>query len=106
MAKGKCLMRLFKTLMLALILGVSLPTLSFSAETKEEKIELADLPAIVKEGVMTASPEAEIKSAKKLTGNSTRYQIQYKAKDGTSHQITLGEDGKPTQKKKEEGAAK
>jgi hypothetical protein len=95
-------MRLFKTLMLALILGISMPTLSFSAETKEEKIELADIPAAVKEGFTTEVPGGEIKSAKKLTGSSTRFQIQYKASDGTDHQITLGEDGKPTRKKKEE----
>jgi len=99
-------MRLFKTLMLALILGVSMPMLSFSAETKEEKLELADIPAAVKEGFATAAPGGEIKSAKKLTGTSTRYQIQYKGSDGSEHQITLGEDGKPTRKKKEEEEAK
>jgi hypothetical protein len=96
-------MKLLSTLSLALALGLGLPAFSnvAFAETKEEKIELTAVPDAVKEGFKTAVPGGEMKSAKKLTGTATRYQIKYTL-DGKDHQITLGEDGKPTRAKKEE----
>jgi hypothetical protein len=96
-------MKLLSTLGLALALGLGLPAFSnvAFAETKEEKVELTALPDAVKDGFKTAVPGGEIKSAKKLSGTSTRYQIKYSL-DGKDHQITLGEDGKPTKGKKEE----
>ncbi len=94
-------MSIIKNLMLAAILGMGMSTIT-AAETQEAKIEIADLPAAVSEGFSASVPGAEIKSAKKLTGNSTRYQIKYKGDDGKEHQITIGEDGKPTRAKKTE----
>ena len=92
-------MKLLKSLVFAAVLAFATPTLTYTAETTEVKIELAELPAVVKEGFTSEVPNGELKSAKKLTGNSTRYQLKYKL-DGKEHQITIGEDGKPTRKKK------
>ena len=50
---------------------------------------------------MKEVPNGTITSAKKLGGEKTRYQIKYKL-EGKEHQITLGEDGIPTRKKKDD----
>jgi hypothetical protein len=99
-------MTILKTLLLALILAMSVPVALNAIEPAEVKIELADLPAAVTEGFKTEVPDGVITSARKLTGNSTRYQLKYKAEDGKEHQITLGEDGKPTRKKKADDDSK
>jgi hypothetical protein len=98
-------MRLIKNLMLSVILGISMSIIAY-AETKEESIALTELPPVVKESIMNIAPEAKLKSVKKITENSTRYQINYKAKEGTQHQITLDEEGKPMVRRKDESEAK
>jgi len=105
-------MNIVKTLAFAVFLAFSTPMISLAAEAdkteKEEKIEIAALPAPVKEGFAKEVPGGEIASAKKLGGEKVRYQIKYKL-EGKEHQITLGEDGARTRKKKDgekEGDAK
>ena len=99
-------MHLLKSLLLALLLAFSLPLVSMAeeAEKEGEKIELAALPAPVKSGFTKEVPGGEITSAKKLGGEKPRYQLKYKL-DGKERQITLGEDGARTQKKKENQGA-
>ncbi len=92
-------MRLLKSLFLALILAVSMPVVAMTAEDAAEKVAVTDLPAPVKSGFTKEVPGGEITSAKKLGGDKPRYQIKYKL-EGKEHQITLGEDGVRTQKKK------
>lgn len=96
-------MRLFKTLMLAFMLALSMPMVSMAeeAEKSAEKIEVTALPASVKDGFAKEVPGGVITSAKKLGGDKVRYQLQYKL-EGKEHQITLGEDGVRTRKKKED----
>jgi hypothetical protein len=92
-----------KALTLALLLAFSLPAISMAEEAEKaaEKIEITALPAPVKDGFAKEVPGGVITSAKKLGGDKVRYQLQYKL-DGKEHQITLGEDGARTRKKKEE----
>ncbi len=94
---------LLKSLVMALLLAFSLPAISMAEEAEKaaEKIELTALPAPVKDGFAKEVPGGVITSAKKLGGDKVRYQLQYKL-DGKEHQITLGEDGARTRKKKEE----
>lgn len=75
------------------------------AEKSAEKIELAALPAPVKDGFAKEVPGGEITSAKKLGGEKVRYQLKYKL-EGKEHQITLDEAGVPTKKKKKDGEEK
>jgi hypothetical protein len=98
-------MRLLKSFLLALLLAVSLPMVSVAEEAEKaaaEKIEVAALPAPVKDGFAKEVPGGEITSAKKLGGEKIRYQLKYKL-DGKDRQITLGEDGVPTRKKSDKG---
>lgn len=96
-------MNLLKSLVAAAFLAFTIPTVSMAEEAAkaEEKIEVAALPAPVKDGFAKEVPNGTITSAKKLGGEKTRYQIKYKL-DGKEHQITLGEDGVPTRKKKDD----
>ncbi len=96
-------MRLLKSLMLALMLALSMPMVSMAEEAEKaaEKIEVTALPAPVTDGFAKEVPGGVITSAKKLGGEKVRYQLQYKL-DGKDHQITLGEDGARTRKKKED----
>lgn len=99
-------MHRINSLFLALALAVAAPLGSFAAEgDKAEKVAAADLPAAVKEGFAKEAAGGEITSAKKLGGEKVRYQIHYKL-EGKEHQITLGEDGQRTQKKKKDGEEK
>jgi hypothetical protein len=96
-------MNVLKSLALALLLAVSTPMISMAAEEaadKGEKVEVASLPAPVKDGFAKEVPGGEIASVKKLSGEKVRYQIHYKL-EGKEHQITLGEDGARTRKKKD-----
>lgn len=99
-------MRRLNSFLLALALAVAAPLGGFAADgekaDKAEKIAAADLPAAVKEGFAKEAAGGEITSAKKLGGDKVRYQIHYKL-EGKEHQITLGEDGQRTQKKKKDG---
>ena len=96
-------MHLIKSLVAAALLAFAIPTLSMAEESAkaEEKIEITALPAPVKDGFAKEVPGGTITSAKKLGGEKIRYQIKYKL-DGKEHQITLGEDGVPTRKKKDD----
>lgn len=98
-------MRLVKSLALALFLAISMPLVVMAEEAPKsaEKIEVTALPAVVKDGFAKEVPGGVITSAKKLGGEKVRYQLQYKL-DGKEHQITLGEDGVRTRKKKEDKA--
>ncbi len=100
-------MNLLKTLLIALMLAAVTPAVSFAedAEKSAEKIEVAALPAPVKDGFAKEVPGGEITSAKKLGGEKVRYQLKYKL-EGKEHQITLDEAGVRTQKKKKEGDEK
>jgi hypothetical protein len=95
-------MRFIQSLFIALLLSLSLPTMTFAEEADKaaEKIEVAALPQVVKDGFAKEVPGGELTSAKKLGGEKVRYQLKYKL-DGKEHQITLGEDGVRTRKKKE-----
>lgn len=95
-------MSVFKSLFLAAVLAISTPMISMAAEEadKGEKIEVTALPAPVKDGFTKEVPGGEIASVKKLSGEKVRYQIKYKL-EGKEHQITLGEDGARTRKKKD-----
>jgi hypothetical protein len=97
-------MHLIKSLIAAAVLAFAIPTVSMAEEAAkaEEKIDVAALPAPVKDGFAKEVSGGTITSAKKLGGDKTRYQIKYKSADGKEHQITLGEDGVPTRKKKED----
>lgn len=98
---------ILKSLLMALLLAVSLPMVSMAEEAEKaaekaaEKIELTALPAPVKDGFAKEVPGGVITSAKKLGGEKVRYQLQYKL-DGKEHQVTLGEDGARTRKKKDD----
>lgn len=96
-------MKLIKSLVAAAVLAFAIPVVSMAEEAAkaEEKIEVSALPAPVKDGFAKEVPGGTITSAKKLGGEKTRYQIKYKL-DGKEHQITLGEDGAPTRKKKDD----
>lgn len=96
-------MQFLKSLMLALTLAISMPMIAAAedAEKSAEKIEVAALPAPVTAGFAKEVPGGTITSAKKLGGEKVRYQLKYKL-DGKEHQITLGEDGVPTRKKKDD----
>ena len=99
-------MRQLNSLFLALALAIAAPLGGFAADEKAdkaEKIAVTELPAAVKEGFTKEVTGGEITSVKKLGGDKVRYQIHYKL-EGKEHQITLGEDGKRTMKKKEEEA--
>lgn len=98
-------MSFLKSLFLALILAISMPMVAMAEEVAKsaEKIEITALPAPVKDGFTKEVPGGVITSAKKLGGEKVRYQLQYKL-DGKERQITLGEDGVPTRKKKEDKA--
>ncbi len=93
-------MKMLKSFLLALILAVSMPVVAMAAEDAAEKIAVTALPAAVTAGFTKEVPGGEITSAKKMGGDKVRYQIKYKL-EGKEHQITLGEDGVRTQKKKE-----
>lgn len=95
-------MDFFKTIAAAAILAFAIPSVSMAEEAAkaEEKIEVAALPAPVKDGFAKEVPGGEIASVKKLGGEKVRYQIKYKL-EGKEHQITLGEDGARTRKKKD-----
>ncbi len=106
-ANRKDSMRLLKTVAIALMLAITTPAIyaADEAEKSAEKIEVAALPAPVKDGFAKEVPGGEITSAKKLGGDKVRYQLKYKL-DGKEHQITLDEAGVRTQKKKKEGDEK
>lgn len=94
-------MHVVKTLIIALLLAISLPTLIVAEEAdKAEKIEVAALPQAVKDGFAKEVPGGEISSVKKLGGEKVRYQLKYKL-EGKERQITLDEAGVPTRKKKD-----
>jgi hypothetical protein len=96
-------MSFLKHLLFAVIIALALPSISMAeeAEKSAEKIEITALPAPVKDGFAKEVPGGVITSAKKLGGEKVRYQLQYKL-EGKEHQITLGEDGVRTRKKKED----
>lgn len=96
-------MSFLKHLLFAIIITLALPSISMAeeAEKSAEKIEVTALPAPVKDGFAKEVPGGVITSAKKLGGEKVRYQLQYKL-EGKEHQITLGEDGVRTRKKKED----
>lgn len=98
-------MSFLKSLLLALILAISMPMVAMAEEGEKaaEKIEVTALPAVVKDGFAKEVPGGSITSAKKLGGEKVRYQLKYKL-EGKEHQITLGEDGAPTRKKKADKA--
>ena len=100
-------MKIVKSLLLALMLALSMPLVAMAedAEKSAEKIEIAALPAPVKDGFAKEVPGGEITSAKKLGGDKVRYQLKYKL-EGTEHQITLDEAGVRTKKAKKEGEEK
>lgn len=95
-------MTLMKSLLLALLLAITTPFVSAAEESEKsaEKIEIAALPAPVKDGFAKEVPGGEITSAKKLGGEKIRYQLKYKL-EGKERQITLDEAGVPTRKKKD-----
>ena len=100
-------MSFIKSLLFALVLAIAMPMVSMAeeAEKSAEKIEVAALPAPVKDGFAKEVPGGTITSAKKLGGEKVRYQLQYKL-EGKEHQITLDEAGARTKKAKKEGDEK
>lgn len=94
-------MRIIHSLLLALFLAISTPMVAMAVDEAAEKIEIASLPAPVKEGFAKEVPGGQIISAKKLGGDKPRYRLMYKL-EGKDRQITLGEDGMRTRKAKED----
>lgn len=92
-------MRIITSTLFAIALGLT--STAWAEEAKAEKVTADQLPAAVKDGFAAEAKGGEITSIQKLGGDKVRYQIHYKL-DGKEHQITLGEDGKPTRKHKEE----
>ena len=95
-------MRFITTTLFAIALGLT--STAWAEDAKAEKVTADQLPAAVKEGFATEAKGGEITSIKKLGGDKPRYQIHYKL-EGKEHQLTLGEDGKPTKHQKD-GEAK
>jgi hypothetical protein len=95
-------MRNFATTLFAIAIGLT--SAAWAEDAKAEKVTADQLPAAVKEGFAAEVKGGEITSIKKLGGDKPRYQIHYKA-EGKEHQITLGDDGKPTKHHKDEKEA-